>query len=343
MNFDQYSKIFEDKAIDNGYSYENIQKCLSYAKPLIDKELPVIFNTSHLASHVGYSKRYLKKAALFTSYFYREFTVRKKSGGTRTISEPLPSLKEIQHWILNRILYKIEVSKFAKAYIPNKTLKEHIRFHKRQKIVVTLDIQDFFGSIKRDMIESVIKRLGYSELVSNLLAKLCSLNNVLPQGAPTSPFFSNIIFKELDEQIGGYCLNKGIKYSRYADDMAFSGDFNVKDLIVFVESIISKKGFVLNDKTQIMQQNQPQIISGILVNKKFQLPRKDRDELRQSVYYIEKFGLDNHLTRIGCNKANYIKHLLGIANYMIFINPNDVKIKKLYNTLLEYKDSSKYE
>jgi len=212
MNFEQYKNKFVIKAENSGFSFDNIEKCLNYSQPLIESGLPVIYNTSHLASHVGYSKKYLKRAALFTSHFYRYFTIKKKSGGKRALSEPLPSLKEIQHWILNRILYQIKVSKYAKAYIPQKTLKEHIRFHKNQKLVVTLDITDFFGSINQYSIELFFKELGYSDLIANLLSKLTCLESSLPQGAPTSPYLSNIIFKKLDDIIGGYCVEKSIKY-----------------------------------------------------------------------------------------------------------------------------------
>ena len=74
-----------------------------------------------------------------------------------------------------------------------------------------------------------------------------------------------------------------------------------------------------------MGRNQRQVISGIVVNEKVQVPRKKRDELKQAMYYIDKFGLEDHLRKIDCSKSNYLKHLLGIANYITFINPNDSK------------------
>ena len=306
MKFDEYKKKFIIKATNAGFSYENIQKCLLYAEPLINQKLPVIYNTSHLSSHVGYSKKYLKRAALYTPYFYREFNVKKKSGGIRSISEPLPSLKEIQHWVLNRILYNIGVSKYAKAYIPKKTLKEHIRFHKNQKLVVTVDITNFFGAIKFVSVERIFLELGYSALISNLLTKLCCLEGALPQGAPTSPYLSNLMFREFDYEIADHCLKNSIKYSRYADDMAFSGDFGHEELVEYVQNVISKGNFSINqEKTRIMPQNQPQLVSGVVVNKIFQVPRKERDALKQTVYFIEKFGLDSHLDKINCQKANY--------------------------------------
>jgi RNA-directed DNA polymerase len=337
MNFDHYRKQFEEKAENAGYSYDEIIKCLEYARPILENGVPIIYNTSHLSALVGYDKNYLKRAALSTKFFYREFKILKKNGKFRIISEPLPSLKEIQHWILNEILYKINVSKYAKAYIPGRTIKEHIRFHKNKHIVLTVDIKDFFGSIKMKSVEDVFKELGYSEFIYNLLAKLCCLRNSLPQGAPTSPYLSNIICEEMDNEIAAYCMGGEIKFSRYADDMAFSGEFDHIMLERELRKILKKHGFTINkSKTRLMKQNQPQIIAGVLVNKKFQVPRKQRDELRQAVYYIEKFGLESHLDKIKCQKSSYIEHLLGIANYMLFLNPKDQKVKEYKSILYKY-------
>ena len=112
MTFDIYEKNFRIKAYKAGYSEDDIQKCLAYAKPLIENRLPVIYNTSNLCAFVGYNKHYLKRSVVFTNYFYRDFVVKKKSGGKlRYLKEPLPSLKEIQIWILENILYKIALLK----------------------------------------------------------------------------------------------------------------------------------------------------------------------------------------------------------------------------------------
>src|SRR5690349_12698955 len=114
MNFSNYEKVFRSKAIKSGFSEEETIACLEYAKPLIDQKLPVIYNTANLSALVGYKATYLKKAAKFTIYFYRKFSIKKSNGTLQQLSEPLPSLKEIQIWILENILQQIEVSKYAK-------------------------------------------------------------------------------------------------------------------------------------------------------------------------------------------------------------------------------------
>lgn len=107
MTYQEYEHKFRELAKKKGYAEEHILRCLQYAKPLIEKKLPVIFNTTHLALLVGYNKNYIKRAAKNTYFFYRRFEIPKKNGKTRLICEPLPSLKEIQHWILKNILYEI--------------------------------------------------------------------------------------------------------------------------------------------------------------------------------------------------------------------------------------------
>jgi len=133
MTFEQYKTEFTVEAGKSGYSEQNIILCLQYAEKLYSYGVPVIYNTSHLSGLVGYKKNYLKKAVLFTPYFYRKFYIYKKNGKKRTISEPLPSLKEIQNWILLNILYNVEVSRFAKAYIRKSNIRQNLVFHKGQK------------------------------------------------------------------------------------------------------------------------------------------------------------------------------------------------------------------
>lgn len=344
VTFDKYKKKFTEKAIQTGYSADEVNKCLDYAKPILEKNLPVIYNTSNLSALVGFNKQYLKRASAYPDYFYKEHIIPKKSGGVRRLYEPLPNLKDVQGWIAKNILNEIPISRYAKAYVYDRSIKDHVKFHDGQKVVLTLDIEKFFDNINLDIVEEMFLSFGYSKLVSNLMAKLCCFKKKLPQGAPTSPVISNIIIKPLDDILSEYCRAKELKYTRYADDLAFSGDKIEK---AELESIISKTlrnlgGLKLNsDKTMIMRDNQRQTIAGIVVNAKTQVPREKRDELRQAMYYIEKFGLEDHLQKINCSKSNYIKHLLGIANYITFINPKDEKTKvikeKLYK-LVEADD-----
>jgi RNA-directed DNA polymerase len=326
MEFTQYKNSFTKEAQNLGYTEQTIKHCLNYAAVLFSNHVPIIYNTSHLSGLVGYKKEYLKKAILYPNSFYRDFQILKKNGNKRQISEPLPSLKEIQLWILKNILYKVPVSPFAKAYKPNISLIENLKFHKNQPKVFTLDLENFFPSIKIQAIEKIFIGLGYSRLVSKMLSKLCTREGVLPQGAPTSPYLSNLIFKNADAEIANFCKQREIRYTRYADDLSFSGDFDENELLTKITEIIENLNLKINpDKTKLMTPNNRQTVTGIVVNEKPQVVFHKRNELRQAMYYIKKFGFDEHREYKEINQANYLEHLLGKIDFVLQINPKDLE------------------
>lgn len=339
MDFAHYKDAFIKEAHKTGYSLTNIQRCLDYADALFLHEVPVIYNPAHLSGLVGYKKEYLKKASLFPNYFYRDFEVAKKNGSKRLISEPLPSLKEIQIWILRNILYKIPSSAFAKAYRPTVTLLENLRFHKKQFKVFTLDLENFFPSIRVEAVENEFLKLGYSKIVSKLLSKLCTRNGTLPQGAPTSPYLSNLVFKEADAAIAAYCKEHKIRYTRYADDMNFSGDFDENELLQKVTETVEKMGLQINaKKTKLMTTGMRQTVTGVVVNEKPQVVFYKRNELRQALYYIQKFGFEEHREYKEIDQKNYLEHLLGKINFVLQINPKDAEFIKYKSVLIDLKN-----
>lgn len=338
MDFTHYKDAFRQEASKNGYSEHNIQRCLDYASVLFSHDVPVIYNTTHLSTLVGYNKKYLKKASLYPKYFYRDFEITKKNGTKRPISEPLPSLKEIQIWILRNILYKIPISPFAKAYKPNSGLIENLKFHKKQPKVFTLDLENFFPSISIKSIEKVFLELGYSRMISKLLAKLCTRDKTLPQGAPTSPALSNLIFKDADVLISSFCVDRKIRYTRYADDLSFSGDFDEKELLEKVTGIVENLNLHINvAKTKLMTPNMRQTVTGIVVNEKPQVAFHKRNDLRQAMHYIKKFGIDEHREYKEIDQRNYLEHLLGKVNFVLQINPRDLEFIGYKAILIDLK------
>lgn len=341
MIWKEYEDNFRKAALSAGHDDTYIKKNLEKAYLLHSRDLPIIYDQTHFSYLVGYHLDYLLKVSNSPKKFYRYFQIPKKNGNYRSIAEPLPNLKFIQKWILEEILYKCETSQFAKAYRKKVSLKDNAKFHRGQKKVLTIDIVDFFGAIKPWKVYNFFVSLGYSKDVAFLLTKVCTLKEKLPQGASTSPALSNLLMKMSDEKIGAFCKEKQIRYTRYADDLTFSGDFDVGELIIFIKEILNSQGFEINnDKTRVRGQHQRQEVTGIIVNKKLQVASETRKQLRQQVYYIKKYGLDSHLTLIKKEKYSYLKHLLGLANHISFVNPKDTKAREY---LIFLKELWKYE
>ena len=334
MNWNEY----KDKVISEGASAnkssEYIASYLTYAQPLFEQNVPIITESSHFSMLVGFTHEYICRMAYGANSFYRHFTIKKSNGKDRNIDEPLPDLKCVQKWILQEILYKIPVSKYAKAFVPGQSLKHNVRFHRAQDAVVTVDVKDFFPTINIKRIHQVFLNIGYKDKIAWFLSNLCCLNNSLPQGAPTSPCLSNIVMRGIDHKLGEYCLSKKYRYTRYADDLTFSGDKSVIMIIPFVSNLLYENGFTLNPtKTRVAKKNARQEITGIVVNEHLQIPKSKRKVIRQEIYYIEKFGLDSHLNHINETRQNYLRHLLGKVNFACFINPKDNEMQRYYDLL----------
>lgn len=342
MNWEDYKQLYIVTSTENGFSPREIENNLSYAERLYKKNLPIIYDAVHLGQLIGISYEYMYKVANDSSNFYRSFRINKNSGGTRKISEPLPNLKIIQKWILNEILYKIKVHPNAKAYIKGISLKDNVKFHRNQDTVVKLDIKRFFNNIGEKKVYKVFKDLGYTVEVSWLLTKLCTLSGSLPQGAVTSPYLSNIVMKRFDTIIQRYCRRMGIRYTRYADDLTFSGNFHKGFLISRVERQLKILKLELNKKkVRILKRNQRQIVTGIVVNEKIQVAKSYRKDIRKEVYFIKKYGIESHIEKTlsiieldNYKKTQYLKSLLGKIEYVLFINKYD-------SEMLTYRDEIK--
>ena len=329
MRWDLYEPKFVALADRQNISKSKIDEYLAYAKNLYDKNLPVIFDHTHLSLLIGIDNEYLHRISNAPNFFYRTFYIKKRNGKLRRIDEPLPDLKKVQTWILKEILYKRPCSKFAKAYIPKTSIKDNTRFHKKQEVVLTVDIKDFFPSIKSGYVLNFFLSCGYNLPVAVILSRLCCLNESLPQGAPTSAYLSNLVLKNFDCKISDYCKKRSIRYTRYADDLTFSGDFDIASVLYVVDNELKYLNLKRNPKkVKIMRSGDRQYVTGIVVNEVQQLPREYRMKIRQEVHFIEKFGLDNHLSHIGEYRANYIEHLGGKIDYALSINPNDTKMQE---------------
>ena len=147
--------------------------------------------------------------------------------------------------------------------------------------------------------------------------------------------------KEFDEELGLWCEEKNISYTRYSDDMTFSGEFSPNEIIIKVRKMLYKLGLELNDsKIHVIYKSSNQNVTGIVVNEKMQVNIKYRNRIRQEIYYINKFGLDSHLKKCGINikPKNYLNKLYGRILYVLQINEDDEQFKKYKNYVKSLKE-----
>ena len=282
---------------------------------------------SSLEQDLGLSARTLYAVSNHISRHYRKATIPKKRGGYRSLSVPDEILKCIQRRITQTLLIHAPVSRYAKAYRFGSSTLRNARHHVGKQVVLKLDILHFFDSIRYTSVkDKAFPAEIYAEPLRVLLTMLCYHKDALPQGAPSSPAISNIILYAFDEQIGQWCRERGIAYTRYCDDMTFSGDFEPNEVIRLVRVELKKLGFLLNEqKTRIQRSGQRQTVTGIVVNEKLSIPADYRRRLRQELYYCRKFGIREHLQKIGLNVPadTYKMQLLGKINYVLQAHPND--------------------
>lgn len=282
---------------------------------------------------------------------YRAAVIPKKNGGVRRLMVPDDLLCRIQKNILRHVLAEFPVSSYAKAYKPQSAIVENAKPHVGAEEILKLDIKHFFDSITFFQVyRSAFPAVYYPPAIRTLLANLCCCRDTLPQGAPTSPAVSNLVMKPFDEYMGNWCKERGIQYTRYCDDMTFSGEFDRREVKNKVRGFLAAYGFELNEKkTRVQKKHQRQTVTGIVVNEKPQVGRGYRRKLRGEIYYCNRYGVESHLQRIReCENAEkdsirYLQGLLGKVNYVLQVNPDDAEFrqaKKQVKQMLEVQISS---
>lgn len=283
------------------------------------------------------NKKYINKLYSISNNIdknYRIYKILKRNGKYRTIYEPSKTLKHIQKQILKNVLEKRQISSYAKAYHKGVSLKDNALVHVNKKIILKLDIKSFFDNISFYQVYSSCFEIElFPKSVGMLLTQLCTYDGHLTQGSPTSSYISNLVMRNFDEELGSWCNNHNISYTRYSDDMTFSGDFIVSDVIRLVRKMLYKLGLELNqDKISIINNSNSQYVTGLVVNEKVQVSKKYRNKIRQEIYYIKKYGISSHINRlnISSSEKDYLKKLNGRILYVLQIDENNKEF-------LEYK------
>ena len=215
---------------------------------------------------------------------YKVYELPKRAGGTRTITAPQPLLKRLQRRLLANGLNSLDVHRAAHGFRRDHSIATNAAVHVGKRIVVNVDIEGFFQNTKYQSILDTVRKLGGGKLsdpADFLLADICSYNGALPTGAPTSPAIGNIVLRAADTAIASVAERSGIAFTRYADDLTFSGDDNTKQILPFVRKVLAKSGFSLdNKKTQLYRRGRQQLVTNLIVNDKVNLKRIDRRRLR---------------------------------------------------------------
>ena len=257
----------------------------------------------------------------------------------RILSVPNNLLKIVQRGILERYLYQIETSEYSTAYCKGKSLLDNASPHIGKECILKLDISHFFDSITDDSVYLVFKQFGLSVPATSLLTHLCTYKGKLPQGAPTSPYIANLVMKHFDEKLGKWCKERNITYTRYCDDMTFSGDRSAvrnSNIIRKVKVLLNNMEMNLNDKkTVFINSSQQQRVTGIVVNEKSAIPREIRRSIRQEVYYCTKFGVSDSLQRQGLDISpdKYLHSLLGRISFALQIDSDNREMQNYFDTV----------
>ena len=286
--------------------------------------------------------------------------IRKPSGGLRLLESPKPRLKQIQRWILKEILGVVPPHPAAHAFRTGRSISSLVGPHQSQPFLLHIDLREFFPSIHSGRINAIFRTMGYPEQVARILTGLCT-NRVpsgvlneglsrlddewrwlrlrgphLPQGAPTSPALSNLCARHLDARLEGLAVGTGAQYSRYADDLLFSGTRDLQRgltaLRLLIHAIILDEGFeIRHRKTRVMTSGTAQRVAGIQLNHHPNMPRAEFDDLKALLHNCRRFGPDSQ-NRAG--HPRFKEHLQGRLAYWSAICPSRImKLQRIFDEI----------
>ena len=274
---------------------------------------------------------------------YRYRWLAKRHGGVRLLEIPKPRLRELQVLILRGLLNQVTPHPAAQGFRRGASIRTHAAVHVGQAAVLRMDLQDFFSGIAYARVHALFAKLGYTPTVARALAGLCChrtrptayaalereqrpnaqqqallRNPHLPQGAPTSPALANLCAFRLDVRLSALAAAVGARYTRYADDLTFSGgaDFSrcLPRLQVQVAAICLEEGFAVQPrKTRVMRRSARQTVTGIVVNQRLNICRNDYDALKATLYNCVHHGPASQNRE---QHADFRAHLRGKVAYV---------------------------
>jgi RNA-directed DNA polymerase len=274
--------------------------------------LPLWKTEADVAAALGISVKELYFYAIHRErdrfFNYIRFAIPKRGGGHRVIMAPKRRLKALQRRLLELLVNKLPVSEHAHGFRAGRGTRSNAEPHVGQKMVIRVDLKNFFPTVTFGRVRGYLIALGYGFPVATSLACLMTeaerqpvelengtlvhvpvTNRHCVQGAPTSPALCNALVMKLDRRIAGLARKFGVNYTRYADDLTFSGPLDHKQafgLTQAVRRIVEAEGFIVNaDKTLLLSHARRQTVTGAVVNQTLGLSRQERRRLRAMLHH----------------------------------------------------------
>jgi retron-type reverse transcriptase len=217
---------------------------------------------------------------------YAETFIAKRSGGRRRLLIPDRTTKQLQRRLLRRVLSRLHAHPAACGFERGRSIVDNARPHVGRAIVLRMDIVDFFTTTQAERLERYFRRIGWNREAAAVLVRLTTHEGGLPQGAPTSPRLSNLVNYFLDVQLTNLAARRVGTYTRYADDITFSFPMDypkkMRGIVQLASRMLKAHGYRAHQrkKLSIRRRHQRQIVTGLVVNDRIQLPRSTRRNLR---------------------------------------------------------------
>ncbi len=282
---------------------------------------------------------------------------KRNSPAKRLIEIPKPLLKEAQSAVLSNILTTVPTHEAACAFQVGKSVFDFVKPHTGHELAIKIDLKDFFPSVRSGRVFRLFQTLGYSEIIASTLARLCTnavptsvladeslpfaerrkyRNRHLPQGAPGSPALANLCAFRLDCRLSGLAGSVDANYTRYADDLLFSGDHQFarrrERFHLAVLKIILEEGFEINPrKTRFMHHSQRQIAAGLVFNEKPGVSRREYDQLKAILTNCQRNGWQSQNRD---SHPEFQAHLAGRIQWINASNPaRGKKLKAIFEAI----------
>ncbi|MGA5454850.1 reverse transcriptase family protein [Streptomyces umbrinus] len=252
---------------------------------------------------------------------------RKKHGGIRELFKPNPPFDAISKNLHRSFtsLFSYEAPDHVHGFVRGRSTISNASQHLAKRCVLRMDLEDFFPSIDAATTKASLREQGYEGKAADFAVNLVTIGGKLPIGLSTSPLLSNLVFLSTDRSLAEYAQSEGLSFTRYVDDLTFSGDVTDRHS-ADISRILDDAGWSVNTrKTAFMRRGGPQYVTGLYVGESDgpRIPRKVKRKMRWILHVISKFGYDIYMTEFGGEDEGMHRHrLLGWACYIAAVEPD---------------------